>query len=524
MPVVPAPPLPEMPRMEMLLVPELSKFTPGVKRATSEKSLTPRSSRLSWVSAVTLTGTLERLSSRRVAVTVTSCSTPVDSVAGASCARLVPGVPASSADASEAPVRITRVRRRLLLSIRRIWPPHTVFEFFRRTGGAALNHRLMPASSAQPAAHRQCAHPLAGGGVDGVAERRGGAAGAGLPHPARALAARDQVHLDPRRVRDAQRREVIKVTLLDAAVGDRDLVSERGAQAERHAALELRAHPVGVHHLAAVHRAHHTLDAHPAFGLDAHLGDLGEVAAEGELDRNAAPAARRERRAPAGAIGRELEHRAGARLFEERPAVAHRILLHRVRELVHETLHREDAAGRADAAPPAERHTRRVAPHEAHFEVLERIDEIRIRAIGGCADHIEVDALGRRRLAVVERPQPGARDGVPPGDGQAVRIERSREPVDVVGTVAVVLHVLLARPQHAHRTLDVPRDARREHDAIDLEAPAERAADEVTMHADLLRLESEGGELGDRAIAGLRPGPDFALVLAVVDGAVHRLA
>ncbi len=44
--------------MEMLLVPELSKFTPGVKRATSEKSLMPRSSRLSWVSAVTLIGTL----------------------------------------------------------------------------------------------------------------------------------------------------------------------------------------------------------------------------------------------------------------------------------------------------------------------------------------------------------------------------------------------------------------------------------------------------------------------------------
>jgi hypothetical protein len=42
MPVVPAPPVPEMPRMEMLLVPELSKFTPGVKRATSEKSLMPR--------------------------------------------------------------------------------------------------------------------------------------------------------------------------------------------------------------------------------------------------------------------------------------------------------------------------------------------------------------------------------------------------------------------------------------------------------------------------------------------------
>src|SRR2546421_2416469 len=74
MPVVPAPPVPEIPRMEMLLVPELSKFTPGVKRATCEKSLIPRSSRLSCVSAVTLSGTLLRLSSRRVAVTTTSCS------------------------------------------------------------------------------------------------------------------------------------------------------------------------------------------------------------------------------------------------------------------------------------------------------------------------------------------------------------------------------------------------------------------------------------------------------------------
>src|SRR5204862_6288353 len=67
----------------MLLVPELSKFTPGVKRATSEKSLMPRRSRLSCVSAVTLIGTLVRLSSRRVAVSVTSCSGPAVSGAWA---------------------------------------------------------------------------------------------------------------------------------------------------------------------------------------------------------------------------------------------------------------------------------------------------------------------------------------------------------------------------------------------------------------------------------------------------------
>ena len=88
--------------MEMLLVPELSKFTPGVKRATSEKSLTPRSSRLSCVRAVTLMGTLLRLSARRVAVTMTSCKGPAlaSLPCVCCCARLAPGTQASSANAT----------------------------------------------------------------------------------------------------------------------------------------------------------------------------------------------------------------------------------------------------------------------------------------------------------------------------------------------------------------------------------------------------------------------------------------
>src|SRR5207249_11584168 len=82
---------------------------------------------------------------------------------------------------------------------------------------------------------------------------------------------------------------------------------------------------------------------------------------------------------------------------------------------------------------------------------------------------------------------------------------------------------LLARPQHPHRSLHVPRDACREHDAVDFEPPAEPATDEVTVQADLLGLEAEGGELGHGAIAGLRPRPDLAYVLAPVEGAIHRL-
>ena len=72
-----------MPRIEILLVPELSTLTPGVKRAKDWMSLTPRSSIPSCVIAVTLTAILLSDSSRRVAVTTIS-SSPVAGAAAAS--------------------------------------------------------------------------------------------------------------------------------------------------------------------------------------------------------------------------------------------------------------------------------------------------------------------------------------------------------------------------------------------------------------------------------------------------------
>src|SRR5882762_6847768 len=155
MPVVPAPPVPEMPRMDMLLVPELSKFTPGVKRATSEKSLMPRLSRLSCVSAVTLIGTLLRLSSRRVAVTVISCKGPaaLSVLELCSCARPAPGRQASATNDALMSARVTR---ELLRRISRIWPPHTVFELFRHIDRTALysqaHTKLKHAGRGSPAA------------------------------------------------------------------------------------------------------------------------------------------------------------------------------------------------------------------------------------------------------------------------------------------------------------------------------------------------------------------------------------
>src|SRR5882757_3613729 len=84
MPVVPEPPEEEMPRIEieLLPVPAASIVTPGVKRATSVKSLMPFWSMVSWVNALTLTGTLLSAASCRVAVMTISCKGPAGETAG----------------------------------------------------------------------------------------------------------------------------------------------------------------------------------------------------------------------------------------------------------------------------------------------------------------------------------------------------------------------------------------------------------------------------------------------------------
>src|SRR2546421_4483262 len=98
-----------------------------------------------------------------------------------------------------------------------------------------------------------------------------------------------------------------------------------------------------------------SFDARGTLGAGTDLGDLREVTAEGKLQRHAAPAAGGQRRAPPGAIGREIEHRTHARVLEQRAAVAHRVLLRRRRQLVPETLYREYAARRTDPTPPPRR-------------------------------------------------------------------------------------------------------------------------------------------------------------------------
>ncbi len=87
-----------------------------------------------------------------------------------------------------------------------------------------------------------------------------------------------------------------------------------------------------------------------------------------------------------------------------------------------------------------------------------------------------------------------------------------------------MLDVFLARPDHLDRTIDLLGDLDRANDAVDFETPAEPAADEMVVDDDLVQRQS--GDLrgrGLRARDRLRADPDFAVVLAHVDRAIHRL-
>ena len=114
----------------------------------------------------------------------------------------------------------------------------------------------------------------------GIGDRRRDGRHAGLADPRGRRRRRHDVHLDARHLVDAQDPEVVEVGLLHAPVDHGDLAPERRAEAEADAALHLRAHDVGVHRDAAVHRADDALDPGEAIAVARHLGHLGHDAPE----------------------------------------------------------------------------------------------------------------------------------------------------------------------------------------------------------------------------------------------------
>ena len=83
-------------------------------------------------------------------------------------------------------------------------------------------------------------------------------------------------------VRHSQDRIAVEVRLLDAAILDRDLQTQRRGNAIHGATLELRLHAGGVHHLADVGHADAAFDV-PAFRLRGHLDGMGKPPSFGPL-------------------------------------------------------------------------------------------------------------------------------------------------------------------------------------------------------------------------------------------------
>ena len=175
----------------------------------------------------------------------------------------------------------------------------------------------------------------------------------------------------------------------------------------------------------------------------------------------------------------------------------------------------------------------RVTPTPRHHEVGDSgrllpdpVDMDRAELVGlirRALDRVRIDAVLDPGRAVA-RDDGRAGDAMRPGHGLALRVHARADAVVVIRPVHVVLDVFLARPDHLHRPAHVLRDLHGAHGAVELEAAAESAAEQVIVDAHLLALQA--GELHDgrlRDARNLRADPDVAAFLRQVHGAVHRL-
>ena len=124
-------------------------------------------------------------------------------------------------------------------------------------------------------------------------------------------------------------------------------------------AFHLGTDHVGVHGHPAVDGAHDPLDPGQAVLAQRDLGHLGDEAAEGLLERDAAGPARGKGSAPARLRRRQLEHGAVSRMvFQELAAQLEGIALGGLGQLVEEGLGGEGGVGVTDGAPPEGGHAR----------------------------------------------------------------------------------------------------------------------------------------------------------------------
>ena len=104
------------------------------------------------------------------------------------------------------------------------------------------------------------------------------------PAPGR-FATLHPIPLDRWRLVDAQHAVVVKVALFDAAILEGDFAEQRGRETKYDAAFHLRLHRIRVDHYTAVHGTDHAYDAHLAVLGNFDFGNLCDIAAKHELNR-----------------------------------------------------------------------------------------------------------------------------------------------------------------------------------------------------------------------------------------------
>jgi hypothetical protein len=111
-----------------------------------------------------------------------------------------------------------------------------------------------------------------------------------------------------------------------------------------------------------------------------------------------------------------------------------------------------------------------------------------------------------------------------PGDDFALCIDARADAIVIERTIHVVLNVLLARPDHLHRSLYLLGNPHGTHRPVVLQAPAESATEQMIVNADLFPLQA--GQFHDsrlRDTGNLGADPDVAAVFGDLHSAVHRL-
>jgi hypothetical protein len=391
----------------------------------------------------------------------------------------------------------------------------------RRCIGDLLLHRLLVLRK-QRTVHRQRAQPHARGREDRVGQCRCGNGGAHLAESAGGFAALHGVHLDGRRLVDAQHAVVVEVALLDGAALQRDLAEQRRAQPEQQAALDLRLDGTRVHRDATVQRDHRAPQAHLALRRHLDLDHGAHTAAEGVAHGHAAPDARGQRAlAPADFFSRQVEHGERARvLLQQRAPVGHRVFLRAVRQLVDEAFHHEQVVRGPHAAPPAHVQPRgHVVAHPLDLQVRQVV-----AGLGHALDQVAVHAVLAHEGGRPAAQHRAAGDAVAEPQDLAVAVDHRRDVVVVHRSHDVVANVFLARPHHLQRVGHLLGEGHGLLDRVGLQPAAEAAAQVLVVHHHLVF--GQPGDLGGHAHAArrhLRAHPDLALVGAHVHRGVQRL-